>query len=354
MQKYEESMNCDVVIVGAGPAGSATAYYLRDSGLDVILIDRLGGAQFTRYHTICGSALSRRGIKRLDLHDNEILNSIDTLKIEFPGDRRIRLKAKGYVISRPNLLYRLRSESVTKGVKFIHGSVTSIQDVGDEYSVALKDGTSFKCKFIVGADGCYSVVRKSLFGSNPQIMLKVEEWHFSGKCDENVLEFVMSSHASQLYSWRFPYGDQICTGSLPAGKSAPEGTIRGIRSIPLGHVGSICKKNTFLVGDAAGLPNPMTAGGLSVAFLSAYRVARAIIKNNPQSYQKWWNHYRGSDIRFLEVHNTISSFSDDELVEFSDRFNHNGLWWNGFSSVIHHSKFFKLYIGCLLSLRYGW
>lgn len=108
-------------------------------------------------------------------------------------------------------------------------------------------------------------------------------------------------------------GDQICTGSLPTGRSAPADAVRGIRAIPLGDVRNICKKNAFLEGDVAGMPNPMTAGGLSIAFLSAYRAALSIERNKPQSYQKWWNRYRGSDIRFLEVQNTISSFSDEEL-----------------------------------------
>lgn len=347
-------MKCDVVIVGDGPAGSVTAYHLRESGLSVVLIDRLGDEQFARYHTICGSAVSSHGTRRIGLREDEVRNHIDRLKIRFPGDRCLDIRSKGYVIDRPALLKRLRYESVQSGVRFMRGSVVSVRETYRGYEVVLKDGTEIESKYVVGADGCYSIVRRQLFRSEPEIMLKVEEWHSPGSADDHVLEFIMSEHASQLYSWIFPYGDHICTGSLPTGKSVGEGSVRGVRTIPLGHVKRICKDNAFLVGDAAGLPNPMTAGGISAAFISAYHAARAIINDHPDRYQKWWNHCLASDRRFLEVHNTISSFSDEELLAFSDRFNHKGIWLNGISSVFHHPKYLRLYIGCLMSLRFGW
>ena len=346
-------MDVDVAIVGSGPAGASAAYYLRDSGLSVVVIERLSLERYPRYHSICGSAVSTRGVKHLDLQENEILDNIDTLKIRFPGDRILHLRSKGYVISRPALLNRLHDAALDKGVSFIQSSVQKVESTENGYVLTMFNGSSVFARYVIGADGCYSVVRKDIFGSRPDIILKVEEWHASGKAQDNVLEFIMSDHASQLYTWVFPYGDQICLGPMPE-ESVPEGSVRGARSIPLGHVGKIVDKNCLLVGDAAGLPNPMTAGGLSAAFLSSYHAAQAIIKGHPLDYQNWWDHYRGSDSRFLKVHNTISSFSDEELVRFADHFTHKGLWLNGFISFLHHPKYLWLYFGCLMSLRYGW
>lgn len=347
-------MDCDVVIIGSGPAGSATAYHLRDSGLNVVLIDRLGEKQFSRYHTICGSAVSSRGTKLLDLRKNEILNDISKLKIEFPGDRCLEIKVKGSVIDRPAVCRRLRSESVAGGVQFIEGSVISVKENDGKYEVILRDGTAIHSHYLVGADGAYSTVRKMIFGSKPKELLKVEELHSPGTTDPNTLEFSMSDHASQLYSWIFPYGDLICTGSLPTGKIPDDSSVKGIRTIPLGHVGRIRSGNALLIGDAAGMPNPMTAGGLSVAFDSAYHAAKSIISGHPESYQKWWDRNLASNARFFEVHDRISSFSDEELLAFAEHFNHKGIWINGISSVIHHPKYTGLYIGCLFSLWYGW
>ncbi len=120
-------MDVDVAIVGSGPAGASAAYYLRDSGLSVVVIERLSLERYPRYHTICGSAVSTRGVKHLDLQENEILNNIDTLKIRFPGDRVLHLKSKGYVIDRPALMHRLYDEALEKGMSFIQSSVQKVE-----------------------------------------------------------------------------------------------------------------------------------------------------------------------------------------------------------------------------------
>ena len=110
----------------------------------------------------------------------------------------------------------------------------------------------------------------------------------------------------------------------------------------------------MLLGDAAGMPNPMTAGGLRTAFESGMKAAEAILKNDPEKYERWWKKSKTADRRFMKAHAALSSMTDDELSEFSRYMVHNGVWVNGIHSVIHHPRMSWLYIGCLQSLKHGW
>lgn len=348
------NMDADVVVVGAGPAGSVAAYALRRSGKKTILIDRLGESQFARYHSICGAAVAARSTKHLNLRPEEVLNKVNTLRIRFPGGNRAEMRINGVIIDRPKLLERLRQDAIDGGVQFIRGSVVSVEEDVDKYRITLHDGTAIYTKYLIGADGAHSIVRRDLFGTHPETMLKVEEYHSSAKAEDGVLDFLVSEKKAHFYQWYFPYRDGRCSGAVSGYADKEPDAVKGVRDIPMGWVPEIVKGNAMLIGDAAGLPNPVTAGGLSAAFLSGYNAAHAIIKDRPSVYSTWWKHSRRSDRRFTELHNTLSSYDDECLKEFAKYFTHKGLWINGIISVLHRPKEIGLYVGCLMCLKYGW
>ena len=65
----------------------------------------------------------------------------------------------------------------------------------------------------------------------------------------------------------------------------------------------------MLLGDAAGMPNPMTAGGLRTAFESGMKAAEAILKNDPEKYERWWKKSKTADRRFMKAHAALSSMT---------------------------------------------
>lgn len=348
------NMDCDVVIVGGGPAGCAAAYTLSGRGLSVTMIERLGSEAFDRYHRICGAGVSSAAVKDFNLKNEEILNRIDTLRVKWPGGNTIDMKIDGYVIDRPGFLGRLREESVSKGLTVVKGSVDHVIMMGEFVNVMMKDFSVIRCRYVIGADGAHSVVRKCCFGTKPQIMLPVEEWHSGKAAQDGIFSFEISHDYEGYYRWEFPYGPGRCTGSVK-GHAVPEleGT-RGIRVIPMGWVEQFVKKNVLLAGDAAGFANPMTAGGLRTALMSGKEAAEAILRNDPLSYDKWWRQSRMSDRRFMKVHEFISTSSDSELEEFSRHMTHRGLWTNGVHSVLCKPGKAWAYIGCLQALKFGW
>ena len=65
----EAPLNADVVVVGAGPAGAATAYHLAQAGADVVLLEK---ASFPR-DKICGDGLTPRAVKQLiGMHGGQV------------------------------------------------------------------------------------------------------------------------------------------------------------------------------------------------------------------------------------------------------------------------------------------
>lgn len=347
-------METDVVIVGGGPAGASAAYFLCNRGFKVILVERLGNESFDRYHSICGAGVSHIAVKDLNLREEEILNRVDTLRIRWPGGTQCNLKVRGYILDRPKLFMRLRKEAEERGLVIIKSSVVGVSQENGICTVILSTGAEIRSKYVIGADGAYSVVRKRIFSTTPGLMLKVVEYHSSAETADGVFDFVISEKYNHFYQWYFPYRDGRCAGAINGYAEDEAYSEKGVRTIPLGWVPELVKGNVFLIGDAGGLPNPLTAGGLRTAIASARYVTEAISKNRPTLYQKRWERSRMSDRRFSEVQHVFRSYSDEDYRAFSKHMVHKGLWINGIHSVLCCPRKTWLYIGCLMSLRYGW
>lgn len=343
-------MEYDVVIVGAGPAGSSAAWFLSGSGLRVAVIERLSDEKFPEYHRICGGGISRRGASLIPLKEEEILNSVDSIRLRWPGNTVTDIRVKGYVIDRPKLSRRLLEES---GAQSIHGSVTDVWLLGDICSITLADGRVIRSRYVIGADGAFSAVRKGVFRTRPEIFTPMEE-HISEDPTEDVFEFDIGQEFGGAYRWLFPCGSGRTVGSV-SGMVVPDIRERGLhRFIPSGCVPEPVKGNVFLIGDAAGFPNPLTYGGLRTAFESARKATEAIRKGDPSIYSKWQKHSRLFDRRFMELHNAMCVMKDDDLRDFSKAMTHRNLFVNGLCSVIRRPRYTKAYIGCLMAILYGW
>ena len=180
------------------------------------------------------------------------------------------------------------------------------------------------------------------------------EEHISEDPTEDVFEFDIGQEFGGAYRWLFPCGSGRTAGSV-SGMVVPDIRERGLhRFIPSGCVPEPVKGNVFLIGDAAGFPNPLTYGGLRTAFESARKATEAIRKGDPSIYAKWQKHSRLFDRRFMELHNAMCVMKDDDLRDFSKAMTHRNLFVNGLCSVIRRPRYAKAYIGCLMAILYGW
>lgn len=102
-------IECDVLIVGGGLSGLATAKGLRGSGLKVVVLERMSDAVYRRYHTICGEAISDRMFRRAGMEPTAVVRRVDAIALRF-GDEEVTIPVQGSIVDRNDLLIQLASE----------------------------------------------------------------------------------------------------------------------------------------------------------------------------------------------------------------------------------------------------
>ncbi len=341
------------VVVGSGPAGLSAALYLSEHGMPVTVIDRLSDSGFPIYHSVCGAGISEAAFRDLELIEpTDVRNRIASTELVFPEDLRITMKVRGYVLDRVAFLRHLRERCTEKGAVFVNSEVTSVERTGSGFVTHTRSG-DYESECILGCDGAHSVVRRDLFGSRPQ-MMAVDEFIVDEPADE-VFRIIIAERYHGLYEWSFPAGDRKSVGSGKGIMHPGNVVSKGARHIPFGGVPSISDKNAYICGDAAGMANPVSGGGLRVAMVSAQNAAKEILGAKQGSYQRWWDRSILSSPRFMGFRETLMGWDDAELIRASRPFrNGRNVYLWGFIAGILHPYYVPMYIGCLKTFNHTW
>ncbi len=324
--------NFDVLIIGAGPAGAATAIKLGESGLKVALLDK---AIFPRDKT-CGDALSVDVINQLGMLSTKLASAFNSLenkipsygvKIFSPDHHHIDIpfihkneKSCGFISPRmsfDHLLFEHAKEYANIEI-FENCAVKQVEVLHDEVKVQSNLGT-FTGNIIVGADGAHSIVSKFLGD------IKVEKKHYSAGLrvyyegvtsfhKENFIELHFFKDILPGYLWIFPLAGNkanVGIGMLSSTVSEkkinlkevlqrllkthphldvrfkdakPLETIKGY-GLPLGSKKRKLSGERFLLtGDAAALIDPFSGEGIGNAIRSGRVAAEHILKCFEQNH----------------------------------------------------------------------
>jgi len=309
----------EVIIVGAGPSGAAAGVAFAKRGHDVLLLDR---EQFPRDKP-CGDGIPASAIDRLiamgmrervldeDFYriDRLLLSSPRSYVLEaelHPGE----LGGHSYVIPRMRFDALIQQYAVDCGVEFQQGNVLGpIIEDGSVVGVKARINGStqeIRSKIVIGADGVTSTIARKLRQD------KHEDKHravalraYISNIDilPNQVEFYLYKGILPGYAWIFPLGDgqaniglgmrldkfrnreRTLEEMLDQFMEAPEikdrlhngGNLENIAVWQLNFGSQDCQRaynGAMLVGDAAGLINPLTGGGISNGLQSAILAAR--------------------------------------------------------------------------------
>ena len=306
----------DIIVVGAGPAGSTAAKLLVDRGYSVLLVDR---ANFPRHKT-CASWVNRLAFERFDYLQPRLDELIEApfYGIKFYDSRIERsgsyLEGKpcGYLSLRSKFDDGLRKIAMNAGVEFMGGcAVENVREDREGVSVLLADGRELSARVLVGADGASSRVAAAAgihkgWGKRDYVLcanadIPCEPEMIRATYGERFPFFVYLEYGGlQGYGWVFPKREHICVGigallddgrqvrplysgffqelkklrHLPA--SLPEaGTYYDLDPVGAVHrLDTLTRGRVILIGDAAGFVSGSTGEGIYPGMVSAEVAAK--------------------------------------------------------------------------------
>ncbi|WP_456487878.1 geranylgeranyl reductase family protein [Candidatus Alkanophaga liquidiphilum] len=341
-------MRKDIVIVGAGPAGSSCAYFLARLGHNVLLVDK---RRFPR-EKVCGDAISPRSLKTLE--EMKLLSTIersgfkksDGITIFSPSGYCVSAKSPktdflpyGYVAPRVKLDELLRNHAVDAGAEFLEVSVKEPL-LKDKSVVGVKgkhdgDTIEINSETVVAANGAFSALARHLLGEKWKqrgggigVALRA---YFSGVESFDFVEFHYERAVLPGYGWIFPVGDAMANVGVGVmferGKMSlnacfkrfvsDAAKLKGAKQVskakgwlvPTGG-GSRHRRamaGILFVGDAASFVNPLTGEGISYALESGKLAADVIAKalrledtsmRTLEKYDDAWKERFAADFRY--------------------------------------------------------
>ena len=303
------SAKYDVVVVGAGPAGSLAAKTLADSGVKVSIIEK----DFKRIKP-CGGGTPSVSFEEFNLPQKEVVRIIDAVSTIAPSVYRIVFSLNGgylAMVERGNFDHSLRKQAEEAGADLREAEFLRIKEKQKKICITVAEGGKERdifSDFLIAADGVNSRVARALgLKFLPGVYTIQEEVDMEAAEDFqklNACEFWFGSvHAPDFYSWVFPKKDYIDIGTGSINGKILKTLMknfkmrRGIYSkgkqrvyrLPLKWRDSLVKGNILFIGDAAGLVMPLSYEGIYYAMKSGKMAAEAIIHGKPSDYEKHWN-----------------------------------------------------------------
>ncbi len=342
---------CNVLIVGGGLAGFSAAKRLTELGVrDVVLIERMSGEHYEHYHHICGQAISERMSAMCQIDDSSTICKIDALKMECCGTE-VRIPVKGRIIDRVKLLESMRGRTDARVVK---DSVLSVRKDGDSFVVACTGG-EYRCRYLIGADGAFSVVRKCLFGTEPDIRMPLVNNIVRADGEPGAIIFHVQPEMGGRYRWDFPIGEGLRSIGYVNGAWEQDGSVdKGIRFAVIGRMGKVTKGNCCLAGDSAFMANPICYGGIGTSLLAGRRVAEAIAKGNISSYQKWYDGDAAFNPHFRQALDTFSGWDGTQFADSIAPFRKGYSLLRGGYAILRRPRWANVYFSIWMAVRRGW
>jgi digeranylgeranylglycerophospholipid reductase len=298
----------DVIVIGAGPAGSCTAQYIHPnrSGKRVLILEAKRDVGIPMQ---CGEALPTYGelltifpeadcAELYEIPARIHAGRIEGLRFKAPSGKSYVAHLKGQMFHRDKLDQHLFARAVENGAEYqLASRVKRIQG-----NRVLTVDQEFTANIIVGADGVYSLVAGSYPAFQPNRDVCPCAFVLAeGEFDEDIIQLWFENRFPGGYFWLFP---KNASGEANIGLGVRgSATVRGLLNqvldeiqsqysftikkkgggaVPLGGLkDTVVYKHVALVGDAAGMVFPTNGGGTGVAMMAGKWLGEMIAAGQP-------------------------------------------------------------------------
>ncbi len=305
----------DVAVIGSGPSGASAAFQAAKQGLKTIIIEK---ENLPRYKT-CGGGFVFRGRKDMPFDISSVVErEFKNVDIVF-GAKQLAFNTKREspivtMIMRDAFDHLIVKKAQEHGVELLQGEALKELKCG-EIAKLITSTQEVQAKFVIAADGALSPTAKLAGWQETRMMCPALEYEIEVS-DEDFKRLSASARfdidAVPLgYGWCFPKKNHLSVGvgNFMKNKKTPElkkyykdylntiGVKNVLKSEAHGFIIPITprsdgfvKGNVFLIGDAAGFADPVTAEGISNAIYSGKIVAKAIAESNHNIKQAEMNY----------------------------------------------------------------
>jgi geranylgeranyl reductase family protein len=298
----------DLIVVGAGPAGSSAARAAAMAGLDVLILEK---EHFPRYKP-CGGALSDRAISCLDfpLPDDICERTVTSARVHFRD--KIIESHKGYrlstLVTRSRFDQFLLHKALEAGTNLVTHRVQEYKEKEDHVKVLTKTD-EYRTRFLVISSGCQSCLKNSIQERATKdqyyvsVVTEIEE--DEEKIEERLhgsLDFYFDA-VETGYGWIFPHKGYYSVGI--GGEASRIENLKGTmlnflrrtgfhgehrlhgHKVPMGGINwRIASTRVLLAGDSAGFVDPLTGEGMHYALRSGQIAAKAILDQDTANISK--------------------------------------------------------------------
>lgn len=336
----------DLLIVGAGPAGSFAAERLAQGGVRVALFDGRPEGE----PKACGGGVTTKALKAWPHLLDAVGRTVDELEMYSPSGKHLHMKLDEpfAIYSRVAFDSYLRERARAAGAQVVFTKITSrgIKRTADGWTLRDGNGGEWSGKMLVGAEGANSAIAKKLAGPLQASDMEVAFGYRAPLPEKGDAPTVIAFLPGWVgYAWAFPRLDHISFGIATTqdafehkaldellwqfmfGYYSPrEGSRQNIWKRSKDSVtGSlekdlrasaeryaaripgladqtwekrrVCGEGWALLGDAAGFADPVTGEGIYYALRSAELFADAFLEGRPEEYEQRWRQDFGGELR---------------------------------------------------------
>ena len=308
----------DVIIVGAGPAGTAAAKVLATAGRSVLVVDK---AFFPR-EKLCAGILTWKTMRALQRIFGADASSLMQAGIINHKSSRYRIRHRQSILSQAGMAYPFHfvsrldfdawclAQALDAGGHATFGAEVVWADAGTA-RVRTRDGREFRGQWLIGADGASSRVRACCglettgfrAGQGMGLEMHIPRAWLAGRAglhEDLLADFptVYAGFVDTGYAWSFPHRDRVIIGVCGLYHARPQGMLKRcledflaflglpkdhglpVRAHPLPYGNWLAHPGTgrtLLAGDAAALVEPLFGEGIFYALRTGEMAARAVL-----------------------------------------------------------------------------